>query len=597
VSPPLLDVAGLNVRFATSTGAVHAVRDLSFSLRAGESLGIVGESGSGKSQAVLALTGLLADNGRASGSARLEGSDLITLDQQEMNRVRGPRISMIFQDPMTSLNPYLSVGRQMSLALRAHRAIGEQAARKEAAEMLETVGIPEAARRIEQYPHELSGGMRQRVMIATALLLRPALLIADEPTTALDVTVQAQILGLMSDLRERYGTAIIIITHDLSVVAGLADRILVMQRGEKIEEGPVDAIFAQPQQAYTRSLLAAVPRFDRPIQGTPPRMKHATKPILAAESVRVEFPVADRAWFRPRRLLRAVDDVSFQLEAGEILGVVGESGCGKSTLGRAVLQLVPVSAGRVSFLGADDAQSLRRDLQVVFQDPLASLNPRMTIRDVVAEPLEVHEPTMGDKDRTNKVADMLSRVGLDPSLMNRYPHQFSGGQCQRVAIARALITRPKLVVCDEAVSALDVSVREQILRLMLELRRLLDLSLIFIGHDLAVIRQISQRVMVMYLGRVMEIAAADQLFTNPQHPYTQALISAVPIPDPVVERARKREGLRGELPSPLAPPSGCVFRTRCAFAIARCATEVPALRLAGASQVACHRAGEVFQGR
>ena len=465
--------------------------------------------------------------------------------------------------------------------------------------MLETVGIPEAGRRLDQYPHELSGGMRQRVMIASALLLKPALLIADEPTTALDVTVQAQILALMKDLRTRFGTAIILITHDLSVVAGLANRILVMQKGECVEAGRVDDIFYRPQHPYTKALLAAVPRLDQSIPGLPARARPAAKPLLSAESIRVQFPVTGGGWLRRRQMLRAVEDVSFQLEPGEILGVVGESGCGKSTLGRAVLQLVPVSAGRVSFLGnsltgraAAEVDAARRDLQVVFQDPLASLNPRMTVRDIVAEPLEIFEPAMSDKDRTNKVADMLSRVGLDPSHMNRYPHQFSGGQCQRVAIARALITRPKLVVCDEAVSALDVSVRAQILRLLLELRRLLDLSLIFIGHDLAVIRQISQRVMVMYLGRVMEIGPADSLFARPQHPYTRALIAAAPIPDPDLERARVWQGLPGELPSPLAPPSGCVFRTRCAFAIEACAAAVPPLQTMAGSQVACIRAGD-----
>ena len=600
MSAPLLDVAGLDVQFATSAGTVQAVRNLSFSLSPGETLGIVGESGSGKSQAVLALLRLLADNGRAGGRALFEGQDLLTLDEPSLNRVRGARIAMVFQDPMTSLNPYLSIGQQMGLALRAHRALDAASARRELATMLETVGIPEATRRLDQHPHELSGGMRQRVMIANALLLKPALLIADEPTTALDVTVQAQILMLLKELRARFGTAIIMITHDLSVVAGLADRILVMQKGECVEAGTADDVFYRPQAEYTRALLAAVPRLDRAVAGSTARPRPTARPLLQVEKIGVRFAVAKSGFLGKRQQLRAVEDVSFHLEPGEVLGVVGESGCGKSTLGRAVLQLVPVDVGQVSFLGqsltgrdASEVNALRRDLQVVFQDPLASLNPRMTVRDIVAEPLETFEPAMSDKDRTNKVADMLSRVGLDPSLMNRYPHQFSGGQCQRVAIARALITRPKLVVCDEAVSALDVSVRAQILRLLLELRRLLDLSLIFIGHDLAVIRQVSQRVMVMYLGRVMEIGPAEAVFANPQHPYTRALIAAAPIPDPALERARVWQGLPGELPSPLAPPSGCVFRTRCAFAQEACAATTPALRLLGGSQVACLRAGEI----
>jgi oligopeptide/dipeptide ABC transporter ATP-binding protein len=605
VSGTLLAVAGLDVRFATPGGTVQAVRDLSFEVAPGECLGIVGESGSGKSQAVLALLGLLADNGRATGRALFEGADLLSLDEAGLNRVRGTRISMIFQDPMTSLNPYLSVGTQMALVLGAHRRVGRREAAAESARMLEAVGIPEAARRLAMYPHELSGGMRQRVMIATALLGRPALLVADEPTTALDVTVQAQILALMRDLRERFGTAIVMISHDLSVLAGLADRILVMQRGECRETGPVDQVFYEPRDPYTRTLLAAVPRLDRPAwERLPPRpgaaADPARKPLLRAEALRVEFPLPGGGLLAPRRRLQALAGVSFELAPGEVLGVVGESGCGKSTLGRAVLRLVPVTAGRVSFLGHEltglsraELDPLRRDLQVVFQDPLASLNPRMTVRDIVAEPLETFEPGLAEDQRTNKVAEMLSRVGLDPSHMNRYPHQFSGGQCQRVAIARALITRPRVVVCDEAVSALDVSVRAQILRLLLELRRLLDLSLVFIGHDLAVIRQVSQRVLVMYLGRVVEAGPAEELFAHPRHPYTRALVDAAPVPDPRLERARRRTGLAGEIPSPLTPPSGCVFRTRCPHAVERCAIEVPALTTHGKAEVACLRVGEI----
>ncbi len=600
MSAPLLAVEGLDVRFATPAGTVHAVRGLGFALQAGETLGIVGESGSGKSQAMLALLGLLVANGRAQGCALFEGADLLALDEPALERVRGSRIAMVFQDPMTSLNPYLAIGRQMGLVLAAHRGVTGSAARRECTAVLEAVGIPEAAHRLGQYPHELSGGMRQRVMIATALLCRPALLIADEPTTALDVTVQAQILALMQELRERYGTAIVLITHDLAVVAGVADRILVMQQGECREEGPAGDIFRAPRHPYTRALLAAVPRLDRPAAPLPPPRARGGAPLLAAEALRVEFPVIDGRLAGRRRRLRAVVDVSFALAPGEILGVVGESGCGKSTLGRALLALVPVTAGRVSFLGRDltalahaELQPLRRDLQVVFQDPLASLDPRMTVRDIVAEPLDIFEPGLGEAARTNQVAEMLTRVGLDPSHMNRYPHQFSGGQCQRVAIARALITRPRVVVCDEAVSALDVSVRAQILRLLLELRRLLDLSLVFIGHDLAVIRQVSQRVMVMYLGRVMEIAPAEALFGAPRHPYTRALLAAAPVPDPALERARLRSGLPGEPPSPLAPPSGCVFRTRCAWALARCAEEIPPLVREGANEVACLRAGEI----
>ncbi len=596
MSAPLLDVAGLGVRFDTHAGPVQAVRSLDFTVAAGEVLGVVGESGSGKSQAMLALLGLLAANGRASGRALFEGQDLLALDEAGLNRVRGSRIAMIFQDPMTSLNPYLSIGAQMALVLHAHRGLRGRDAARECAAMLESVGIQDAGRRLRQHPHELSGGMRQRVMIATALLCRPALLIADEPTTALDVTVQAQILDLMRELRGRFGTAIILITHDLAVVAGLADRLLVMQQGECREAGSPEEIFYAPRERYTRALLAAVPRLDRAGPPPAPSRHPGAAPLLQARGLRVGYPVAAGRFWGGRRFLQAVGEVSFELAPGEVLGVVGESGCGKSTLGRAVLQLVPVSAGSVSFLGRDlgslaraELDAMRRDLQVVFQDPLASLDPRMTVRDIVAEPLETFEPGLDAAQCTNQVAEMLSRVGLDPSHMNRYPHQFSGGQCQRVAIARALITRPRLIVCDEAVSALDVSVRAQILRLLLELRRLLDLSLIFIGHDLAVIRQVSQRVMVMYLGRVMETGPAGELFDRPRHPYTRALLAAAPLPDPRLERSRQRAGLSGEVPSPLTPPSGCVFRTRCPYAVEACAAQAPALLRHGAAEVACHR--------
>ena len=622
----VLTVEGLDVRFATPDGEVHAVRDLSFELGAGETLGIVGESGSGKSQSVMSLLGLLAANGRASGTALFELRDLLALPEHERRAVRGRKISMIFQDPMTSLNPYLTIGSQMLQVVRAHERITTKAARGRCIEMLEAVAIPEAAARFERYSHELSGGMRQRVMIATSLLLGPKILIADEPTTALDVTVQAQILELMKDLKRRFGTSIILITHDLGVIAGVADRVLVMHGGELKEQGTVDEIFYRPRHEYTRALLAAVPRLDAPLAATrvraaaagaergeeaarasgaapPGAARAAAAPLVDVTGVRVRFRVEDGRWWS-RRWLDAVAGVDLTLAPGEVLGIVGESGCGKSTLARAILKLVPASAGRVCVLGRDVAElsaaelrPLKRYCQVVFQDPLASLNPRMCVGDIVAEPLWTHRPELPARAVRAAVVEVLRRVGLTGRELNRYPHEFSGGQCQRIGIARALVLEPKVVICDEPVSALDVSIQAQIVNLLLELRRELDLALIFIAHDLAVVRRISDRVLVMYLGRVMEVAPSPDLYARPSHPYTRALISAVPLPDPRAERARPREILGGELPSPIEPPSGCRFRTRCRHAVERCRAEVPELRAFGYAQVACHRAEELANMR
>jgi oligopeptide/dipeptide ABC transporter ATP-binding protein len=617
----VLNVEKLNVRFTTPDGEVHAVRDLSFELAAGETLGIVGESGSGKSQTVLSLLGLLAANGRASGSATFELRDLLALPERERRTIRGRKISMIFQDPMTSLNPYLTIAAQMLQVVRAHERVSVKAARSRCIEMLEAVAIPEAAARFDRYPHELSGGMRQRVMIAASLLLGPKILIADEPTTALDVTVQAQILELMKDLKRRYGTSIILITHDLGVIAGVADRVLVMQGGELKEQGAVDDLFYRPKHDYTRALLAAVPRLDAPLAPSPPRETSgalaagvasghgerdgagvgADAPVSLVDvaGLKVHFPVAGGG-FWSRRTLKAVDGVDLKLAPGETLGIVGESGSGKSTLARAILKLVPANAGRVVVLGRElgglsraELRPLKRDLQVVFQDPLASLNPRMTVGDIVAEPLRTHKPELTKAAMRAEVVDVLRRVGLTGAELNRYPHEFSGGQCQRIGIARALVLKPKIVVCDEPVSALDVSIQAQIVNLLLELRRELGLAMIFIAHDLAVVRRISDRVLVMYLGRAMEVAPSADLYARPRHPYTRALISAVPLPDPRAERARPREILRGELPSPIDPPSGCRFRTRCPYVVERCRSEVPLLRWLGSAQVACHRAEEL----
>jgi len=598
----LLEVDKLNVRFATPDGEVHAVRDLSFTLEQGETLGIVGESGSGKSQTVMSLVGLLAANGRATGTALFAGRDLLALRPAELRAIRGRKIAMIFQDPMTSLNPYLTIEAQMIEVVRAHERVSRAAARARCLEMLNAVAIPEAAARLKRYPHELSGGMRQRVMIAASLLLEPEILVADEPTTALDVTVQAQILALLKDLQKRFRTAIVLITHDLGVVAGLADRVIVMHGGERKEQGAVRDVFYRPQHEYTRALLKAVPRLDAqlaPLPAVPPG-----EPLIAVDGLRVHFPVPGAGWFRRREMLRAVDGVELTLGPGETLGVVGESGSGKSTLARAILRLVPATAGSVTVLGREVAalssaglSAIKRDLQVVFQDPLASLNPRMTVGDIVSEPLWTHRPELDAAAVRAAVVEVLRRVGLLGSELNRYPHEFSGGQCQRIGIARALVLRPKVIVCDEPVSALDVSIQGEIVRLLLELRADFGLALVFIAHDLAVVRQISHRVMVMYLGRVMEVARRDDLYARPRHPYTQALLSAVPLPDPDAERARPHAVLGGELPSPIHPPSGCRFRTRCPYVIERCAAEVPALRAFKDALVACHRAEDLAKMR
>jgi len=622
----LLEVDKLNVRFRTPDGEVHAVRDLGFSLEQSETLGIVGESGSGKSQSMMSLIGLLASNGHADGSARFDGTELIGMPVPMLRTIRGRRIGMIFQDPMTSLNPFMTVFDQMAQVLVHHEKIGRKAARTRCIELLEAVHIPEAAKRIDMYPHEFSGGMRQRVMIASAMLCRPDLLIADEPTTALDVTVQAQILELMRDVRRDFGTAIILITHDLGVVAGLCDRVLVMHNGVEQESGPVDRIFYQPQHPYTRKLLAAVPRLDQaeirrlasvdtsdatfgevePATGiaeaaesVPARREpDRTAPLLLkTEGLHVHFKLAPETLFARSRVLKAVNGVNLELHPGETLGVVGESGCGKSTLARAVLGLVTPTDGRVVLLGEDitgkDKKAMRayrRDMQVIFQDPLASLNPRMTVGDIVAEPLRTHYPRMPRPEVRRKVAAMLERVGLGPEHVNRYPHEFSGGQCQRIGIARALVLEPKLVICDEPVSALDVSIQAQIVNLLMDLQAEMNLSLVFIAHDLAVVRHISHRIMVMYLGRVAEVADRIALYENPAHPYTRALIRAVPIPDPEKERNKPHAPLEGELPSPVDPPSGCAFRTRCPIAVERCARETPELRRVGDHLVACHEA-------
>jgi len=559
----ILIVKDLAVTFDTADGAVNAVRGISFDVAAGECLGIVGESGSGKSQSALAAMGLLAENGAATGQILFNGTDMLTAPRPELRKIRGAEMSMIFQDPLTSLTPHMTVGAQMREILALHKGLKGEAANKRCVDWLEHVRIPEAARRLDQFPHELSGGMRQRVMIAIAMLCGPKLLIADEPTTALDVTVQAQVLELMDELKRETGTGIVLITHNMGVVARMCDRVIVMRHGEIVEQGNTDDIFYAPKHGYTKMLLAAVPRIDLPDPpGRPPLSPAPAQdinPVLTVENMKVHFPIQVKGGlFGKTKPLKAVNGVSFDLRPGETLGVVGESGCGKSTLARGVLRLIPPTSGTVAWLGKDiskagarEMNALRDDLQIVFQDPLASLDPRMTIGASIAEPLQVHEPKLNKAQREAKVRAILPRVGLDPNLINRYPHELSGGQNQRVGIARAMILQPKLVICDEAVSALDVSVQAQVVDLLIELQKEFGLAMIFISHDLAVVRQISHRVMVLYLGKVVELAGRDTIYTGARHPYTKALIAAVPNADPRGERAREKLKLTGDLPSPL----------------------------------------------
>ena len=557
---PVLSVEGLTVSVRANGAERPLVEDLSFTLRRGETLAIAGESGSGKSITSLAIMGLLPPPAvRASAGRVIFGtSDLLALGETGMRRIRGDRIAMIFQEPMTSLNPVMTIGAQLVEALREHEAISRAEARALALAALKSVRIAQPERRLDQYPHELSGGMRQRVMIAMALALKPDVLIADEPTTALDVTVQREVLDLLRDLQRDMGTAIILITHDMGVVAEMAERVIVMRNGRMVEQGAVSQIFGTPQEAYTQELLAAVPRMgDGATRPGQPASDTTPPPVARLDRVDVRFDIRGGLLGRVTHRVHAVEHVSFDIRAGETFALVGESGCGKSTIARAIAGLVPHEghlevAGRVlKGLDAAGRKAIRRDVQMVFQDPMAALDPRMRVGAAVAEPLVIHGIGT-EAERRARAADLFARVGLPPEAVERYPHEFSGGQRQRICIARALALNPKLIICDESTSALDVSVQARVLDLLEALKREFGIAYLFISHDMAVVENIADRLAVMYLGQIVEMGSRAQIFGNPQHPYTRRLIEAVPVPDPGHVRAPSPR-LSGEVPSPIHP--------------------------------------------
>ena len=579
---PILEVEHLRVQFTSDSGTTTAVVDESFSIRPGETLALVGESGSGKSVTSLSVMRLVEHGGGkiVNGSIKLRCRDGRVVDlrhanKSELQHLRGSEVAMIFQEPMTSLNPVFTVGAQIAESLILHRGMDEKEALKEAVHLLELVRIPDAERISLRFPHQLSGGMRQRVMIAMALACKPQLLIADEPTTALDVTVQAQILALISELQKEIGMAVLFITHDMGVVAQIADRVAVMRYGEIVESGTAQAIFAHPQHPYTQALLSAVPRLGalkdiehpcffrlidpdngKVIEPPSDKLPPPGETILEVKNLVKTFPVRTDFWGRPTYVVRACDHVSFDLRAGETLSIVGESGCGKSTTGRAVLRLLDVDSGEVLHRGKSllrmtrhELQEERRNLQMIFQDPYASLDPRQTVGYSIAEPMMIHN-YCSKKEMYDRVALLLKRVGLSPDMANRYPHEFSGGQRQRICIARALSLKPQIIVADECVAALDVSIRAQVVNLMMELQEEMGLSYIFISHDMGVVERISHRVAVMYLGQIVEMGSRRSVLGNPLHPYTQKLLSAVPIADPQERNLLKLLNL-SDLPSPV----------------------------------------------
>jgi peptide/nickel transport system ATP-binding protein len=577
---PILEVENLTTAFNLEGEWRSVVRDVSFAVRPRETVALVGESGSGKSVTALSIMRLLPEGAsRIEGRIRLDGRDVLPLSNAEMRAVRGNDCAMIFQEPMTSLNPVFTIGRQISEALIVHRALSKDQTRAETIRLLDRVRIPNAAARCDEYPHQFSGGMRQRVMIAMALACHPKLLIADEPTTALDVTIQGQILDLIKGLQQEEGMSVLFITHDMGVVAEIADRTIVMYRGEAVEAGSTEEIFSRGRHPYTRALLSAVPRLgamtDRkwPVRFPVIDMATGTRsepgevagtvepgatPVLEVRNLRKYFGVQSGVFGRRTGAVHAVEDVSFDLHHGETLALVGESGCGKSTTGRAITRLVEPDGGSVRLKGTDflalDPAALRRQrasIQMVFQDPFASLNPRMKIGNAVAEPLVEHGIGRRGEVR-DRVASLLERVGLHPEMMSRYPHEFSGGQRQRICIARALALDPEVIVADESVSALDVSIKAQVCNLLMELQEALKLAFIFISHDMAVVERLSHRVAVMYLGEIVEIGPRAAVFENPQHAYTKKLLAAVPVPDPS-RRGLTRDMKADELKSPVRP--------------------------------------------
>jgi peptide/nickel transport system ATP-binding protein len=577
----VLSVQGLHTAFRVDGEWRTVVRDLSFEIGQGESLAVVGESGSGKSVTALSIMRLIPEvNGRIQGAIHLGGRDLLQLDEPAMRAVRGAAISMIFQEPMTSLNPVLTIGFQIAETLRFHQSMDRTAARAEALRILDRVRIPDAPRRFDEYPHRFSGGMRQRVMIAMALACRPQLLIADEPTTALDVTIQAQILGLIRELQTELGMSVLFITHDMGVVAEVADRMVVMLKGESVEQGSTAAVFAQPRHPYTRSLLGAVPvlgsltgqalprRFPQIDEQTGHLLSDGQSgrtpaldapPLLSVRNLVTRFDIRAGLLGRVAARVHAVENVSFDIRPGETLALVGESGCGKSTTGRSLLRLLKPNSGKVEFegmaldrLSPQALQRARQNMQMIFQDPYASLNPRRRIGDSIMEPLRVHGKVISRSEADDRVAGLLKRVGLSPDMADRFPHEFSGGQRQRICIARALGLEPRLIIADEAVSALDVSIKAQVINLMLDLQDELGLAYLFISHDMAVVERMCHRVAVMRLGEIVEMGPRDAVFSNPIHPYTRKLLAAVPIPDPARKRARAALDV-SELPSPMRP--------------------------------------------